>query len=94
MRLRYRQVFVPDVSEQLVAKMREFVEGNGAKFFVGMQNHDDALAAYLKEKGIPFVGFEGAAFYTEGGWGPHWRPEGHRLVADRIMGLLGANGIK
>ena len=93
-RLRYRQVFVPDPSEKLVGKMREFVEGNGAKFFVGIQNHDDALAAYLKEKAIPFVGLQGAPFYTEGGWGPHWRPEGHRLVADRLMDLLTANGIK
>jgi hypothetical protein len=92
-RIRYRQVFVPDPSEKLVGKMREFVEGKGAKFFVGIQNHDDALAAYLIEKGIPFVGLEGAAFYTEGGWGPHWRPEGHQFVAGRLLGLLNANGI-
>jgi hypothetical protein len=93
-RLRYRQVFVPDPSEKLVGKMREFVEGNGAKFLVGIQNHDDALAGYLKEQGIPFVGLQGAAFYTEGGFGPHWRPEGHQFVADRLLGLLNANGIK
>jgi hypothetical protein len=92
-RLRYRQVFVPDPSEKLVGKVREFVEGNGAKLFVGIQNHDDALVAYLKQNSIPFVGLEGAAFYTEGGWGPHWRPDGHRLVADRLMGLLTANGV-
>jgi len=92
-RLRYPQVFVPDPTEKLVGNMREFVESNRAKFLVGIQNHDDALAAYLKEKGIPFVGLEGAAFHTEGGWGPHWRPEGHRFVADRLMGLLSANGI-
>jgi hypothetical protein len=92
-RIRYRQVFVPDPSEKIVGKMREFAESNGAKFFVGIQNHDEALAAYLKERGIPFVGLQGAPFYPEGGWGPHWRPEGHRLVADRLMGLLSANGI-
>jgi len=93
-RLRYAQVFVPDPSEKLVGKMREFVEGGGAKFFVGIQNHDDALAAYLGEKAIPFAGLQGAPFYTEGGWGPHWRPEGHQVVAERLMQMLSANGIK
>jgi hypothetical protein len=93
-RMRYPQVFVPDPSEKLVGQMREFVERGGAKFFVGIQNHDDGLAAYLKEQAIPFAGLQGAPFYTEGGWGPHWRPEGHRVVADRLAEMLGTNGIK
>ncbi len=91
--IRYPLLSVPDPSEKLVAKMREFVEGNGGKFLVGIQYHDAALASYLEANNIPFVGLEGAPYYTEGGFGPHWTPEGHRFVADRILGLLSANHV-
>jgi hypothetical protein len=93
-RLRYPQVFVPDPTEKLVGKIREFVEGNGAKFLVGIQQHDDALARYLEQSRIPFVKLEGAAFYREKtGWGQHWTPEGHQFVAERVLGLLTANHV-
>jgi hypothetical protein len=92
-RLRYPPVSVPDPTEKLVAKIREFVEANGAKFLVGIQNQDEALAAYLEASKIPFVKLEGAPFYTQGGWGPHWTPEGHNFVAERVLGLLSANNI-
>jgi hypothetical protein len=92
-RLRYPIVGVPDPTEKLVAMIREFVEGNGAKFLVGIQSRDDALAGYLGANRIPFAKLEGAAFYTEGGFGPHWRPEGHKFVADRLLALLSANDI-
>jgi hypothetical protein len=92
-RLRYPTVFVPDPTEKLVGMIREFVEGNGAKFVVGIQSRDDALAGYLTANRIPFAKLEGAAFYTEGGFGPHWRPEGHQFVAERLLALLSANNI-
>jgi hypothetical protein len=92
--IRYPQVFVPDPTEKLVGKIREFVEGNGSKFLVGIQNHDEALASYLEANRIPFAKFEGAPFYTEGGFGPHWRPEGHQLVAERILRALSENGVR
>jgi hypothetical protein len=92
-RLRYPPVSVPDPTEKLVGKIREFVESNGAKFLVGIQGHDDALAGYLEASKIPFVKLEGAAFYTQGGWGPHWTPEGQKFVAERVLGLLSANNI-
>jgi hypothetical protein len=92
-RLRYPQVFVPDPTEKLVGKIREFVEGNGAKFLVGIQHHDEALAGYLEASHIPFVKLEGAPFYTQGGWGPHWTPEGQKFVAERVLGLLSTNHI-
>jgi hypothetical protein len=92
-RLRYPPVSVPDPTEKLVGKMREFVEGNGAKFLVGIQYHDEALVRYLEANRIPFAKLEGAAFYTEGGFGPHWTPEGHKFVAERVLGLLSANNI-
>ena len=91
-RLRYPPLSVPDPTEKLVAKIREFVEGNDARFLVGIQYHDDALVAYLQANRIPFVKLEGAPAYTEG-FGPHWTPEGHKFVADRILGLLSANNI-
>jgi hypothetical protein len=93
-RLRYPRVIVPDPTEKLVAKMREFVEGNGAKFLVGIQHHDEALAAWLEANGIPFVKLEGAPAYHEAlGFGPHWNPEGHKFVAGRILRLLSDNHV-
>ena len=91
-RLRYPPLSVPDPTEKLVGNIREFVEGNGAKFLVGIQHHDEALVRYLEANRIPFVKLDGAAFYT-GGFGPHWTPEGHKFVAERLLGLLSANNI-
>ena len=92
LRLRYPPVFVPDPTEKLVGKIREFVEGNGAKFMVAIQYQDAALASYLEAKAIPFAKLEGAPHYNAG-WGPHWTPEGHQFVADRIFQMLAANHI-
>ncbi len=92
-RVRYQQVSVPDPSEKLVGRIREFVEGNGGKFLVGIQNQDERMADYLKANGIPFVSLKDAAFYT-GGYGPHWTPEGQQDVANRIERLLAANNIR
>ena len=92
-RLRYPQVVVPDPTEKLVGKIREFVEGRGAKFMVGIQGHDDALAAYLEASRIPFAKLEGAPFYTQGGLGPHWTPDGHKVVAERLLEMLAANDV-
>jgi hypothetical protein len=92
-RLKYPQLFVPDPTERLVGKIREFVEANGGKFLVGIQHHDEALVRYLEENRIPFVRLEGAPFYEGKGWGPHWTPEGHEFVAERILGLLSASNI-
>jgi len=94
MRLRYPQVTVPDPSEKLITKIREFVEGNGGKFMVGIQYHDEALVRYLEASRIPFVKLEGADYIKEdNSGGPHWTPAGQRDVADRIFGMLSANGI-
>ncbi len=93
-RLSHPPVFVPDPTEKLVGKIREFVERNGAKFLVGIQYHDEALVGYLEANQIPFVKLEGAPFYKEAiGFGPHWTPEGHKFVAERILHLLSANNI-
>jgi hypothetical protein len=93
-RIRYPQVFVPDPTEKLVGRIREFVEANGAKFLVGIQYRDDALASYLEADKIPFAKLEWADFYHgDIGWGPHWTPEGQKFVAERMFDLLSANKI-
>lgn len=96
MRLKYPKVTVPDPSEKLIAKIREFVEGNGGKFMVGIQWHDEALVRYLEANKIPFVGLDGADYlkaFKENVWGPHWTPEGQKDVAERIYEMLSANKV-
>jgi hypothetical protein len=96
LRLRHPIVTVPDPSEKLVAKIRDFVEGNGAKFMVGIQHHDAALVRFLEATRIPFVKLEGADYikdFKENVWGAHWTPEGQKDVAERIYGMLSANGV-
>ncbi len=86
------KVSVPDPTERIIDKMREFVESNGAKFLVGMQLTDAALVRHLQASHIPFVTLDGADFYPDPGVGGHWTPEGHKLVADRLFRLLSDNG--
>jgi hypothetical protein len=95
-RLMHPIVVVPDPTEKLIAKMRDFVEGNGSKFMVAIQLRDEALVRYLEATRIPYVKLEGADFipdFKENVWGPHWTPEGQKDVAERIFGMLAANGV-
>ena len=85
--------FVPDPTERLVGKIREFVETNGAKFLVGIQYRDEQLVRYLQSSGIPFVLLDGAAAYPGFATGSHWTPEGQKFVAERMLGLLTENNI-
>lgn len=93
LKLRHPALQVPDPTERLVDRIREFVEANGGKFLVGLQTTDAALARHLEAARIPLVAFDGAASYPGAGIGGHWTPEGQRLVADRLLGLLSANGV-
>jgi hypothetical protein len=93
-RVAHPQVFVPDPTEKLVGKMREYVEANGGRFFVGVQaqaHEDDAMTRYLEASHIPFTQLLGAEYYTKAQWGGHWTPEGHAVVAKRILEMLSAN---
>ena len=85
--------FFPDPTERLVGAIREFVEGNGAKFLVGIQGRDEALARYLERSGIPYVSLDGAAFYPSAKVGGHWTPAGQVVVAERVFKLLTENSI-
>ena len=91
--LRYPLLNVPDPTERLVSKIRDFVEANGARFLVGLQFRDPGLIRHLEASRIPFVNLEGADAYPGEGSGAHWTPEGHKTVAERVLGLLSENGI-
>jgi hypothetical protein len=93
LKIRYPLKYVPDPTERLVSKIRDFVEGNGAKFFVGLQYTDPGLISHLQDNRIPFVRFDGAEFYPDASAGAHWTPEGHKLVAERVLGLLSENNV-
>jgi hypothetical protein len=92
-KLRYPLLNVPDPTERLVSKIRDFVEASGARFLVGLQYRDDRLIRHLEASRIPFVNLEGADFYPGEGSGAHWTPEGHKTVAGRVLGLLSENGV-
>jgi hypothetical protein len=93
LKLRHPALQVPDPTERLVDKIREFVEASGSRFLVGLQTNDAALVRHLKARQIPFVTFDGTAAYPGEGVGGHWTPEGHKLVAERLLGLLSANKV-
>jgi hypothetical protein len=92
-KLRHPLLYVPDPTERLVSQIGDFVAANGAKFLVGLQYGDPDLIRHLQAKRIPFVTFDGAASYPGAAAGNHWTPEGHKLVAERVLGLLSENNI-
>jgi lysophospholipase L1-like esterase len=84
--LRYPQITVPDPTLHLIEMMRSRVEDQHRKFLIGLQRHDEALEAFLHERGIPHAVFDGAPSYDRDG--NHWTPEGQKLVAERLQKLL------
>src|SRR5579863_1170555 len=90
--LAHPQVFVPDPTERIVSRIHEFVAAHGGRLVVGLQAADAALTAHLKAERIPFVTFEGAEAYSSL-HGAHWTPDGQKLVAERLLGLLTENKI-
>jgi len=85
---RYRKVAVADPTEHLVGLIRDFVEAQGAKFLVGLQNHEPQLEAFLQTQKIRYTSFDGAESYSADG--AHWTPNGHALVASRLASQFGA----
>jgi exopolysaccharide production protein ExoZ len=79
--------------------------GSGILIFLIAANSSDRMFAALDStttsngkrsstKRIPFAKLDGAPAYQEAlGFGPHWNPNGHRLVPERILTLLSANNI-
>jgi hypothetical protein len=90
--IRHPQLYLPDPTERLVSRIREFVETHGARLIVGLQSSDDKLIQHLTAERIPFVSFDGAEAYSSL-HGAHWTPAGHSLVAERVLGLLSENNM-
>jgi hypothetical protein len=93
LKLRHPVLYVPDPTEVLVDKIREFVETNGARFLAGLQTTDSKLVRHLEANNIPFVTFDGAPSYPGASVGNHWTPDGHKVVADRLIELLSRSGV-
>ena len=93
LKLRHPVLYVPDPTEALVDKIREFVETNGARFLAGLQTTDSKLVRHLEANNIPFVTFDGAPSYPGASVGNHWTPDGHKVVADRLIELLSRSGV-
>ncbi|MCG2638709.1 SGNH/GDSL hydrolase family protein [Bradyrhizobium sp. GCM10023182] len=93
LKFRHPKITVPDPTDRLVDMIRDYVESHGAKFLVGMQTTDADLVHHLEAVHVPFVTFDGAGAYPGLGIGGHWTPEGHKLVAERLLGLLQANHV-
>ena len=93
LKVRHPMLQLPDPTERLVSKLRDFVQANGGRFLVGLQYRDPELMRHLQAEQIPFVSFDGAEFYPGVAAGTHWTPNGHKLVAERILGLLSENNI-
>jgi hypothetical protein len=84
--VRHPLVLVPDLTEDLVGLIRDFVTERNAQLFVGLERGDAKLEAYMREQKIPYVSFDGAETYMPAD--NHWTPKGHQLVADRIAKML------
>lgn len=90
--IRYPALNVPDPTERLVAKVRDFLAEHGSKLIVGLQSSDSELIQFLQTERIPFEVFDGAEVYSDR-YGSHWTPAGHKLVADRLTTVLSENSI-
>lgn len=91
--LAHQIVTVPDPTERLIGRMRDFVEARGAKFLVGLQSMEPAASSYLAAQGIPYTAFDGAESYQKIEYGFHWTPAGHTLVAQKVKALLAQAGV-
>jgi len=81
------EITVADPTEQLVSKIREFVDAHDARLLVALQRTDERLMAHLRAEHVPFVTLDGAPVYDIS-YGAHFTPEGHKFVSQRLFDLL------
>jgi len=81
------EITVADPTEQLVSKIREFVDAHDARLLVALQRTDERLMAHLRAEHVPFVTLDGAPVYGIE-HGAHFTPEGHKFVSQRLFDLL------
>jgi hypothetical protein len=91
--LRHPPLSLPDPTETLVSEIHKFLAAQGTRLLIGLQSSDGKLIDHLNRERIPFVAFDGAEAYPHL-HGSHWTPNGHKLVADRMLSLLSDSGIK
>jgi hypothetical protein len=90
---RYPPLPLPDPTEMLVTEVHSFLAARGTRLVVGLQSSDGKLIDHLNRERIPFVAFDGAEAYSDL-HGSHWTPNGHKLVAERMLMLLSGNDIE
>lgn len=83
-------VQVPDASELLMLAVRDVAEAHGAHFALGVQGRGAEMLDFARARGIPVAPLANRHRYPH--FGGHWTPEGHALVAERILALLGGTG--
>lgn len=91
--LQHPTLSLPDPTEALVTEIHKFLAAQGTRLLVGLQSSDGKLIDHLNRERIPFVAFDGAEAYSHL-HGSHWTPNGHKLVAKRMLSLLSDNGIE
>ena len=77
------KIRVKDPTELIVLAIKGFLDQKGARLLVGFQKNDEKLEAHCELHQIPTVRLRNPHQYP--GFGSHWTPKGHALVADRIL---------
>ena len=78
---------LPDPTERLISKIRDFVTAHDARLVVALQSTDERMVAHLRSERIPFVALDGAAAFGIK-YGSHFTPEGHEFAARGMLELL------
>jgi len=76
-------VQVRDPTDAIIGEMHRWVKARGSRFAVGLVSDNADLRRTCKRRRISFVDLDGAERYPE--HAAHWTPEGHRMVAARIL---------
>lgn len=73
-----------DPTNALIGEVRRYVEEVlGARFAMGLTASDPRLERYCRDEGIDCLDLTSSLRYP--GFGHHWTPAGHRLVAARLQ---------
>jgi GDSL-like Lipase/Acylhydrolase family len=76
------KISTPDLSLELVLKMKSLVESLGARFLIVLNNDDPKLEPELRARDIPYLNMAPAPRFPKRG--NHWTPEGHDFVAQHL----------
>jgi hypothetical protein len=82
---------LPDPAEHLITVMRGMVQSHGGRFLIGLPKRDARYEAFFQAQGISFATSECVEACPA--HGNRRTPKDNALVAERVMALLGDNGI-